>query len=99
MILAPAGEAGEGEAELCDCALSHSLGRALVHALPQLGDKITEDSIVILSHVGVFLTKAEILNVVQSRHQTWLYGSEPVFYNMGLPWPTVFTAMTARCIT
>ena len=47
----------------------------------------------------MFLTKAEILNVVQSRHQTWLYGSEPVFYNMGLPWPTVFTAMTARCIT
>ena len=61
MILA-AGESGAG-ADLCDCALSHSLGRALLHALPQLQDKITDDSIVILSHVGVFLTKVELQTI------------------------------------
>ena len=67
MILA-AGEAGAGAeagagTDLCDCALSHSLGRALLHALPQLQDKITDDSIVILSHVGVFLTKVELQTI------------------------------------
>ena len=67
MILA-AGEAGaEAGADLCDCALSHSLGRALLHALPQLEDKITDDSIVILSHVGVFLTKVELQTIHNHR--------------------------------
>ena len=69
MILA-AGESGadaEAGADLCDCALSHSLGRALLHALPQLEDKITDDSIVILSHVGVFLTKVELQTIYNNR--------------------------------
>ena len=88
---------GEKSSEkMCDCALGHSLGRMMIHNLPRLQNKMDEDSIIILSHIAVFLTKPHIFNVLQSGHETWMFGSEPVFYNLGMSWPTVFTAMTVR---
>ena len=58
---------------LCDCALGHSLGRILAHTLPSLRDKITEDSVIVISHVGAFLSKPHMFNVLQSPHQTSPY--------------------------
>ena len=80
---------------LCDCALGHSLGRLLAHRLPSLRDKISEDSVIVISHVGAFLSKPYIFNVLQSPHQTWFFRSEAPFY-LDQSWETTFTAMTAR---
>ena len=80
---------------LCDCALGHSLGRILAHTLPSLRDKITEDSVIVISHVGAFLSKPHMFNVLQSPHQTWFFRSEAPFY-LDRSWETTFTAMTAR---
>ena len=80
---------------LCDCALGHGLGRLLAHSLPSLRDKITEDSVIVISHVGAFLSKPYIFNVLQSPHQTWFFRSEAPFY-LDQSWETTFTAMTAR---
>ena len=80
---------------LCDCALGHALGRLLPHTRPKLRDMITEDSVIIISHVGAFLAKPHIFNVVQSPHQTWFFRSEAPFY-LDQSWVTTFTAMTAR---
>ena len=44
-------------APLCDCALSHSLGRLLLHAHPALANTITNSSIILTAHVGAFLSK------------------------------------------
>ena len=58
---------------LCDCALGHGLGRILVNTVPSLKDKITEDSIILISHVGAYLSKPYIFNVLQSPHETWFF--------------------------
>ena len=80
---------------LCDCALGHGLGRILAHTLPSLRDKISEDSVIIISHVGAFLSKPHIFNVLQSPHQTWFFRSEAPFY-LDRSWETTLTAMTVR---
>ena len=51
---------------LCDCALGHSVARLLSHTLPQLEHKMTNDSVVILSHINIYLTHPSIFNVVKS---------------------------------
>ena len=80
---------------LCDCALAHSVGRTLLHTLPQLAGKINNDSVVVIANVGVFVTKGNMFNVIKSGHGSWMFGSEAVNY-MQSPWPTVFTAMTVQ---
>lgn len=80
---------------LCDCALGHGLGRILAHTLPSLRDKISEDSVIVISHVGAFLSKPYIFNVLQSPHETWFFRSEAPFY-LDRSWETTFTAMTVR---
>ena len=80
---------------LCDCALAHSVGRTLLHTLPQLAGKINNDSVVVIANVGVFVTKGNMFNVIKSGHGSWMFGTEAVYY-MQRPWPTVFTAMTVE---
>ena len=80
---------------LCDCALAHSVGRTLLHTLPQLVGKINNDSVVVIANVGVFVTKGNMFNVIKSGHGSWMFASEAVNY-MQSAWPTVFTAMTVQ---
>ena len=85
----------ESEAGLCDCALAHSAGRALLHSLPQLADKLTDTSVVLITNIGAFISRANMFNVIKSGHGSWMFGSEAVTY-MQSAWPTVFTAMTVQ---
>ena len=80
---------------LCDCALAHSVGRTLLHTLPQLAGKINNDSVVVIANVGVFVTKGNMFNVIKSGLGSWMFGTEAVSY-IHRPWPTVFTAMTVE---
>merc|ERR1711971_917499 len=75
--------------ELCDCALGHSVGRALLHTLPEFKNQLTNDSIIMLTNVDAFLSKGEILNVFQSGHNTWMFIAESVLYGHQ-PFPTNF---------
>ena len=75
LVLSPA-----GSAPLCDCALSHSAGRALLHTLPQLAGKINTDSVVLVTNVGAFVSKANMFNVIKSQHGSWMFGTEAVAY-------------------
>ena len=85
----------ESEGELCDCALAHSTGRALLHSLPQLADKMTDTSVVLLTNIGAFVSRANMFNVIKSGHGSWMFASEAPTY-LQSAWPTVFTAMTVR---
>lgn len=81
--------------DLCDCALGHSIGRVLLHTLPEFKNKLKNDSIVMLTNVGAYLSKGEILNVLQSGHDTWMFNAEAVLYGHQ-PFPTNFIAMTVE---
>ena len=83
------------QSEDCDCALGHSVGRLLLHTVPGIKDKLQDNSVVVLSNVGAFLSKGEIMNVLQSGHQTWMFNAEAVFYGHQ-PFPTNFIAMTVE---
>lgn len=85
----------ESEAGLCDCGLAHSAGRALLHSLPELEDKMTDTSVVLITNIGAFVSRANMFNVIKSGHGSWMFGSEAVTY-MQSAWPTVFTAMTVQ---
>ena len=80
---------------LCDCALGHSVGRLLLHTVPEIKDRLRNDSIVMLTNVAAFLSKGELLNVLQSGHQTWMFNAEAVMYGHQ-PFPTTFIAMTVQ---
>jgi len=96
VIISKPGSENENEHHLCDCSLRHSIARLQTHTLPQIQKYLTEDSIIVLTHTAVFLATGSIFNVLKTGHETWLYGHEGVAYNLGFPWPTVFTAMTVR---
>jgi len=96
VIISKPGNESENEHHLCDCSLRHSIARLQTHTLPQIQKYLTEDSIIVLTHTAVFLATGSIFNVLKTGHETWLYGHEGVAYNLGFPWPTVFTAMTVR---
>ena len=85
----------ESEAGLCDCALAHSAGRALLHSLPQLAGRLTDTTVVLVTNIGAFVSSGNMFNVIKSGHGSWMFGSEAVNY-MQSPWPTVFTAMTVQ---
>ena len=72
-----------GPDPLCDCALAHSTGRALLHTLPQLAGKINSNSVVLVTNIGVFVSKANMFNVIKSRHGSWMFGTEAVTYLQG----------------
>jgi len=80
---------------LCDCALGHSLGRLLLHTVPEIRDLLSDDSIVMLANVDAFVSKGEFLNVLQSRHTTWIFNAESLLY-VSQPFPTNFIAMTVE---
>jgi len=83
------------DAPLCDCALGHSIGRALLHTIPKLEEKLKNDSIVMVANIGGFLSKGELLNVLKSGHNTWMFNGEAIFYGHQ-PFPTNFVAMTVE---
>ena len=85
----------ESEAGLCDCALAHSAGRALLHSLPQLAGRLTDTTVVLVTNIGAFVSKGNMFNVIKSGHGSWMFASEAVNY-MQSAWPTVFTAMTVQ---
>jgi len=87
--------ADRSDAALCDCSLDSSVGRLLLHTIPEINEYLQQDSIVVLTNIGSFLSKGEILNVLQSGHKTWMYNAEAVFYG-GQPFPTSFIAMTVE---
>jgi len=77
----------------CDCGLGHSVARVLLHTVPGIKEQMHDKTIVVISNVGAFLSKGEIMNVLQSGHKTWMFNAEAVFYGHQ-PFPTNFIAMT-----
>ena len=81
----------------CDPALNVVLSRILVFTDPSLADKINGDDILLVSPDDFFLSRGQVINVLQSDHKIWMFLSEGLF-NSGDRWslPMAATVNTWR---
>ena len=81
----------------CDPALNAALSRILVFTDPSLADKINGDDILLVSPDDFFLSRGQVINVLQSDHKIWMFLSEGLF-NSGDRWslPMAATVDTWR---
>ena len=81
----------------CDPALNAALSRILVLTDPSLANKIDGDDILLVSPDDFFLSRGQVINVLQSDHKIWMFLSEGLF-NSGDRWslPMAATVDTWR---
>ena len=81
----------------CDPALNAALSRILVFTDPSLANKINDDDILLVSPDDFFLSRGQVINVLQSDHKIWMFLSEGLF-NSGDRWslPMAATVDTWR---
>ena len=81
----------------CDPALKAALSRVLVLSDPSLSENIDDDDILLVTTDHVFLSRGQVINVLQSDHKVWMFLSEGVFLS-GDRWtlPMAATVTTWR---